>query len=399
MTRPLLTLIALTSACVEYKIGFSVNTASDEPGAPEDTAAAPDSAPPVDSAVDSQPTDPVDEVDSGTPCEESDPGLFLVVGVEAGEGLLATHAYVDGAFGAGQIVAPDATERADSFVVGDVNGDGVLDIAARGETSDHLSLLVWDACVSSWTVSDLGLLPVHLEGGGDLDNDGDLDLVGVADDYRSAQVWLGDGAGHFVEAPDALSLDEVYSGYGVKVGVHAADLSGDDVPDLVLADYDSMAEDTSRLWLATGRGDGTFDAPVRIGTVSTAVNALDLIDLDGDGHPDLLAGLDDDGDAGMLYLGVGKDGGLGSLAELVDLNPSGEYGTNNPGAGRIAAYDWDGDGYPDPIVSYQEDPYAPIYNSLHLLEGLSDLTLDRVSLLETVGSVPMMNFGVPLASP
>lgn len=400
----LLVCLGFNPACIENGVKPSPDSA-----APGDTGQAPidTGEPAVDSLADSDsapaPVDtspPIDEdpVDSeGDPCEAALLGPFLAVTVPAGSGFLAIAASNgDGTFAAPTTLDPGLGERASTLLIGDFDGDGADDILARGETSTHLYLLTWDPCALSWSATDLGMLAAHLETAADLNGDGALDLVGISDDWTSAGVWLGVGDGTFSELAGALDLSAVYSGYGVKASGHALDVTGDGVPDLVLADYASAGEDHSRLWLAAGVGDGTFEGPDYLGTVSTAVNGLDLADLDLDGQPEVLAGLDDDGDAGVLFLGPGIAGGFDTLDVLIDLNTSAESGTNNPGAGRVLAADWDGDGSPDPIVSYQEDPYAPTTNSLHLMTGLSDLSPDSVRELTEIGMVSTINFAVPL---
>lgn len=387
--------LLVASGCIDYEIvGKAHEEIVVDTGVPQDSPA--DS--PIDTAVpeDSPPQDsepPVEETAEPERCPEERP--FLVFSVDVGAGFLAMgESLGDGTFAPPQVIDPGLDERAASFAVGDFTGDGCLDIAARGETSKHLFVLVRDG--AGWTFSDLGAFDVHLEGGGDTNGDGALDLIGITDDYRRAEVWLGNGDGTFAEAPNALNLGAVYSGYSVKASMHIADVSGDGVPDLALADYDSMAEDSSRVWLAIGRGDGTFVNPAEIGSVPTAANAIDLADLDQDGHPELLAGLDDDGDAGVLYWGTGVAGGFASTTRLIDLNPTGSGITNSPGAGRVGAYDWNGDGYPEPLVSYQENPYSVGFNTLYLLNGLDDGSLDSVRKLSELGNAATVNFAVPL---
>lgn len=397
----LLSLLVCSTGCIENSI-----KGASEPGDTGDSGEAlvdtgdsqadsdPDSASPL---VDSD-SGIVETDDSGEDdCDETALGPFLAVTVASGVGLLATAASNgDGTFAPPVIVEPGFYERASTLLIGDFDGDGADDILARGETSSHLYLLRFDPCTSLWSVNDQGAIDVQLETAADLDGDGALDLVGISVDSREAAVWLGAGDGTFSPLPNALDLSAVYSGYIVKASGHALDVSGDGVPDILLADYDSPAQDDSRLWLALGAGDGTFAAPALLGLVPTAVNGLDLADLNLDGQPEVLAGLDDDGHAGVLYLGPGSSGGFDALLKLVDLNPSGGSGTNQPGAGRVLAADWDGDGAPDPIASYQEDPYAPSTNSLHMLTLLPDLSVASVRELNEVGLVATINFAVPL---
>ncbi len=165
---------------------------------------------------------------------------------------------------------------------------------------------------------------------GDLDLDGDLDLLLAADIFGSMNLipYLNDGSGAFVGAPApvATSVDARYLQMG--------DLDGD-------GDLDAVyTESFGRLLTMLGQGDGTFLAPVDLDPFAEARD-LDLGDVDGDGDLDIVTV--NGGDRGLrLYRGTGtgffipepaQDTGLGSNASTVTLG------------------DFDGDGALDAAVS------------------------------------------------
>jgi len=171
---------------------------------------------------------------------------------------------------------------------------------------------------------------------GDLNGDGvpDLALTPWAyDDYGDRQalaatVRMGRGDGTFGVPVD---LDAAGEGIG---SVAAVDLDGDGDLDLAVANCGRPVEYLRYLGHVTvlrGNGDGTFGAPARNHAYGqfTAVTAADL---DGDGDPDLaLASPWASGVAVMLGKG---DGSLGDAVSYVAA----------PGASALAAGDFDGDG-------------------------------------------------------
>ena len=63
---------------------------------------------------------------------------------------------------------------------------------------------------------------------GDIDVDGDMDVIAAKTDSNQTAIYLNDGSGLFTEEIIASERDEPY-------GVHLADLTGDDIPDLITA--------------------------------------------------------------------------------------------------------------------------------------------------------------------
>ena len=87
------------------------------------------------------------ELHGDADCGDGGSSDFFVVPVASDTGLLATvAANGDGTFEAPETVDPGLGERADSFAIADFDEDGALDIAARGETTDHLYLLTGGGC-------------------------------------------------------------------------------------------------------------------------------------------------------------------------------------------------------------------------------------------------------------
>jgi len=160
--------------------------------------------------------------------------------------------------------------------------------------------------------------------GGDLNGDGDADLLVAVNQTNALQVFLGDGDGTFTQQPSAPI-------FAFLTAVASGDLDGDGNLDAVVgaADDETLP---GGVHVMLGNGDGSFQAPQLV-ELSTKVDAIELVDLDGDGALDLLVtdGWDDDV---AVHLGTGTGafqasvhygiGGDTHGAAIADLDLDGE---------------------------------------------------------------------------
>lgn len=150
-----------------------------------------------------------------------------------------------------------------------------------------------------------------------VDGDGDLDLV-LASSLGPDTVLINDGSGTFTDSGQALAVGGVYETVTVSLG----DVDGDGDLDLVSGKYNRQ----SRLYL--NNGSGTFTTNVPIMAVEPTY-AVAMGDLDGDGDLDLAAGNGFFGPE-RVYLNIScletgdSDGdGIPTPAEIsVGLNPA-----------------------------------------------------------------------------
>ena len=181
---------------------------------------------------------------------------------------------------------------------------------------------------------------------GDIDNDGDIDLIVPQGDYLPLRLFLNQGDGSFVSAASDHGLSIVGD---VAAGAMLADLDGNGYLDLVLTGLRGFG---IRLYLNSG---GQFtEATAAWGLASTTFDSYSAAaaDIDGDGRLDLAVSHWDNanyapGHAGHLWQNSGSS--------LTDISTSAGLGIlQGPGLDLTFTpilADMDGDHRPDLLIS------------------------------------------------
>ena len=162
-----------------------------------------------------------------------------------------------------------------------------------------------------------------------------------------------------VEANDIALVDGQWV---ARLSQDAVDVDGDGNRDVLIYTHASGGANPSPIYLLSGNGDGTFNAPNHelFQHSPSPVNSIVFADFDNDALGDIIVGLDDDGDAGSAWFYTGSynpvpgyfiDTSLGF--ETFDLNPGAESGGENYGhTGGTRSFDFDFDGNTDILVGY-----------------------------------------------
>ncbi|UVO50565.1 VCBS repeat-containing protein [Sphingomonas sp. SUN019] len=180
--------------------------------------------------------------------------------------------------------APDL--HALDIALADVDGDGDLDAALAVEGGANRLYLNDGRGRFTWREGAFGDQPHDTEHvrAADVDRDGHIDLIFVAEDDRVHQLFLGRGGGRFTDASDRLPAQS--EGNGLAVG----DVNGDGLPDIVVGNSSKGHDARNSLWLNDARRPGWFiDATAtHLPDIGNSAQGVALADLDGDRDLDMV---------------------------------------------------------------------------------------------------------------
>ncbi|MBD3289680.1 hypothetical protein GF337_12815 [candidate division KSB1 bacterium] len=185
---------------------------------------------------------------------------------------------------------------------GDIDQDGDIDLVTCEHKGDDLKLQVWE------NDGDGNFSEVLLDQGKeshlgtqlcDLDQDGDPDIVSIAwDNYKNLHLWRNDAISFYPKMPDwnrvsNIDFDFPISKTGAQVATLVFDVDKDEVDDFVIASYTGME------WYKKTDGGNKWSMNPEISWERYVIDHGDAVhieaggesyDIDGDGDLDIVMG-------------------------------------------------------------------------------------------------------------
>ncbi len=283
-----------------------------------------------------------------------DGNLDLVLGVQVGA-LSVMLGNGDGtfqAFHSYQITDVLSNPVSPSGVIaGDFNGDGKLDVAASTEGgysgTNNVAVMLGngDGTLQAPSYYSSMDAPSNSIGMGDFNGDGKVDLAitnisGCCE--SSVSVMLGNGDGTFQQQV----FYDLPGGIGLQ-SIQVADFDGDGNQDLSVATInEETATLSNQVAILFGKGDGTFNAPQFFDLATqpySEANSVAAGDLNGDGHPDIVAV--------QTFYGATQDSVVSLLSSGVSASATATGVTISGTGAQIIQASYDGDGVYSPSVS------------------------------------------------
>jgi hypothetical protein len=297
------------------------------------------------------------EIEQAFAVDVNNDGYPDIVALDAGNNAILVYLNKGGVFSTPTAISM-AGAQVGSIALGDVNGDGNVDVvtiavtqvnntlstltvqsylgAGDGTFATPTAALTQSVNVAAFVQPSLTVVL------GDVNKDGKLDIAASFIEELSqtggqivASVALGNGDGSFgalnVTNPIVVPLNSSFPFFNLSTaGVQIKDLNNDGNPDLAI-DTNCIGN-TSTLWVALGDGKGNFTSTVQTAGVAVSQQIV-YVDVTGDGIPDLVQ------TNGGLYIWVGNGDGTFSLP--ADGN---SYIEDGGGSQSLALADFNGDG-------------------------------------------------------
>ena len=258
-------------------------------------------------------------------------------------------------------------------VAADFNGDGILDLVVSGT---ELSVLLGSgsgAFHPATTHTIAGSVPALAAG--DVDGDGDLDLLAVNGGVAAPQLFVlsNNGAGVFaITSSVACGLPDFES----NVGVYLEDVDHDGDLDAIALSYPT--DHTPSAFRLLRNVGGTFPGPPEI--IPSPPIALDptffaVVDMDNDGNVDVVAMA-----KRVFYLSRGSPQGLFAPLESSTVLPP----TTKQTRGFIVA-DVDDDGDQDAVITVEYNDNEGI-RDVYVLENCPTCQLAQLQSQKSLGT-------------
>lgn len=241
-------------------------------------------------------------------------------------------------------VAAEVRPHTHGVATGDLNGDGNLDLVTDNWGSNQVAVLFGDGKGSFGTIAtffDVGKMPYQRVRVGDVNGDGISDIITTNLEGDNVTVLLGDGKGGFKQAAGS-PFPCGDSPFNFAIG----DVNGDGKPDLAIVNSPNSAARSGKDGLTILLGDGMGGFKMMTGSpfaTGKSPNRVAIGDVNGAGIGDIAVS-SPDGNNITLFLMSHKSSVASSSTIAVGGKPKG-----------LAIRDLNGDGKADIVITNNAD--------------------------------------------
>ena len=263
----------------------------------------------------------------------------------------------------------ETSEDSANLSMGDLDGDGDLDLVlAKGRHTPLLDRVLLNDGKGRFVATDLGPTADRTYSAvlADIDGDGDLEILVSNDTPDSKLIYLNDGKAHFRTAGTWGAPE--WSTRNAAV----ADLNGDRRPDVIAANRPGPS------YVCLNDGGGRFASPC-IKIPAESATSIVPADFNKDGSVDLAVPHRDGGQS-LIFINDGRAGFATTLP----------FGPPDAAARVAAAADFNGDGWQDLVVGDEKAASMVVYiNDSHgnLSSGFQVVDKKRVPYAIEVGDM------------
>jgi hypothetical protein len=254
----------------------------------------------------------------------------------------------DGKFQAQTVVSPGTGVGIVHLANGDVNGDGNMDIVTANYQTDSASILLGNGnrtfvAPTSVPLGD-GTKMVALA---DMNNDGKLDLVSLNALGNNISIARGNGNGTFLPA-----VNKAISNAGSLKQFEITDLNGDGNLDVLTGGLGIV--------VSMGNGDGSLRASTQIN--GSIVSGFALGDANKDGTQDLVAFVDNGFSSNVYFISnkLGSSSSVSDRTQQIFGSPPTNLGATNGNGNAIVNFTAVPASYNLPPINYEMGSFVPV---------------------------------------